>query len=117
MKHENANQLRSATLAYGVKLALLGVGASAMPAAVLAQDATETETDEVNFVDEIVVTAVRSSLMSAQERKRNADVFVDGISAEDIGALPDRSITEVLSRIPGVSISRFAGANDPDHFS
>ena len=37
--------------------------------------------------------------------------------SEDIGALPDRSVTEALQRIPGVSISRFAAGADPDHFS
>jgi hypothetical protein len=42
---------------------------------------------------------------------------VDAITASDIGALPDRSVTEALQRVPGVSISRFAAANDPDHFS
>ncbi|MEL6869853.1 MAG: TonB-dependent receptor [Pseudomonadota bacterium] len=116
MKEVTASNPRSAQVAHGVKLALLGVGASALPTAVMAQDAAEAER-EVTYVDEIVVTGVRGSLMSAQERKRNADVFIDGVSASDIGALPDRSITEVLQRIPGVSISRFAGANDPDHFS
>ncbi len=26
-------------------------------------------------------------------------------------------MTEALQRVPGVSINRFAGTNDPDHFS
>jgi len=38
-------------------------------------------------------------------------------SAEDIGALPDRSVSEALQRVPGVSVLRFAGPDDPDHFS
>jgi len=42
---------------------------------------------------------------------------VDAITAADIGALPDRSVTEALQRLPGVAINRFAGSNDPDHFS
>ncbi len=68
-------------------------------------------------VEEIVVTGIRQSLQSSQEIKKNAEVFVDSVTAEDIGALPDRSVTEALQRIPGVSINRFAGSNDPDHFS
>lgn len=79
-----------------------------------AQDAQDPEAVEV---EEIIVTGIRSSLRSAQAIKQDSDVFVDAISAEDIGALPDRSVTEALQRVPGVSISRFAGANDPDHFS
>ena len=66
---------------------------------------------------EIVVTGIRQSLRSSQQLKQNSDVVVDSITAEDIGALPDRSVTEALQRVPGVSISRFAGADDPDHFS
>lgn len=66
---------------------------------------------------EIVVQGYRQSLSSAQQLKRNSDVIVDSVTAEDIGALPDRSVTETLQRIPGVSINRFAAGVDPDHFS
>jgi TonB-dependent receptor len=65
----------------------------------------------------IVVTGIRQSLANSQNIKRNADTVVDAITAQDIGALPDRSVTEALQRVPGVSINRFAGSNDPDHFS
>jgi TonB-dependent receptor len=65
----------------------------------------------------IIVTGIRQSLANSQNIKRNADTVVDAITAQDIGALPDRSVTEALQRVPGVSINRFAGSNDPDHFS
>ena len=65
----------------------------------------------------IVVTGFRGSLQSAQNIKRNADTFVDVISAEDIGALPDRSVAEALQRVPGVNIGRFEKTSDPDRFS
>lgn len=81
-------------------------------------EAPETEVqDSAPAGDEIVVTGIRQSLRNAQNIKRNADTVVDAITAEDIGALPDRSVTEALQRVPGVSINRFAGSNDPDHFS
>ncbi|MES2824086.1 MAG: TonB-dependent receptor [Pseudomonadota bacterium] len=67
-------------------------------------------------IEEIVITGQRANLQSAQEIKKNASTFVDSISSEDIGSLPDRSVLEAMSRIPGVSIERFAAANDPDHF-
>ncbi len=70
-----------------------------------------------NGPDDVVVTGIRQSLANAQNIKRNSDTVVDAITATDIGALPDRSVTEALQRVPGVQISRFAGANDPDHFS
>ncbi|HEY5807898.1 MAG TPA: TonB-dependent receptor, partial [Povalibacter sp.] len=73
--------------------------------------------DEATGLEEVVVTGIRQSLSSSQDIKKEAEVFVDSVTAEDMGALPDRSVTEVLQRIPGVAINRFAGANDPDHFS
>lgn len=66
---------------------------------------------------DIVVTGLRQSLANAQSIKRNADTVVDAITAEDIGALPDRSVNEALQRVPGVAISRFAAPNDSQHFS
>ena len=54
----------------------------------------------------IVVTGIRQSLRNSQQIKRNSDTVVDAITAQDIGALPDRSVTEALQRVPGVSIAR-----------
>ena len=65
----------------------------------------------------IIVTGIRQSLRNSQQIKRNSDTIVDAITAQDIGALPDRSVTEALQRVPGVAINRFAGTSDPDHFS
>ncbi len=67
--------------------------------------------------NDIVVTGYRKALETAQKVKRDADTFVDVISAEDIGALADRSVAEALQRVPGVNISRFEQRNDPDRFS
>ncbi len=65
----------------------------------------------------VIISGFRQSLETAQEIKRNADTVVDVISAEDIGALADRSVAEALQRVPGVNISRFEQRNDPDRFS
>ena len=59
----------------------------------------------------------RAALENAQNIKEDADTFVDVITAEDIGALPDRSVAEALQRVPGVNIGRFEKASDPDRFS
>lgn len=82
-----------------------------------AQQAEPEEEQTEELVDEVVVTGFRSSLEKAQDIKFNADTFVDAITAEDIGALPDRSVAEALQRVPGVNISRFEQADDPDRFS
>lgn len=75
------------------------------------------QTGDNGSLEEVVVTGVRANLQNAQDIKRNASTVVDSISADDIGSLPDRSVLEAMQRIPGVSIERFASANDPDHFS
>ncbi len=71
--------------------------------------------DEI--VEEVTITGLRQNLESAQALKRDASTFVDSITANDIGSLPDRSVLEAMQRLPGVSVERFAAANDPDHFS
>ena len=97
----------------GASIAAIAAVMAATPA--MAQDAPPD--DEAVEVEEVVITGIRASLRSSQDIKQNAEVFVDSITAEDIGALPDRSVTEALQRVPGVSIDRFRAGVDPDHFS
>ncbi len=84
---------------------------------VMAQDAAAAAEEAPAEEDAIVVSGFRKALENAQTLKRESDTFVDVITAEDIGALPDRSVAEALQRIPGVNISRFEQRNDPDRFS
>ncbi len=95
------------------KKSMLAVCIMALTAPVMAQS-NSAEKNET--VEEVLVSGTRQNLQNAQEVKRNAATFVDAISAEDIGSLPDRSVLEAMQRVPGVSIERFAAANDPDHF-
>ena len=62
-----------------------------------------------NEEEEIVVTGIRGSQQAAVNIKRNSANVVDAISAEDIGKLPDITISDSLQRIPGVQIRREAG--------
>jgi TonB-dependent receptor len=59
--------------------------------------------------DIVVVTGYRASLQSALDVKREADVMVDAINAEDIADFPDANLAESLQRIPGISIDRDNG--------
>jgi iron complex outermembrane receptor protein len=61
----------------------------------------------------VVVSGQRAALQSAQKLKQDSDEVVDSIVAEDIGKLPDRSVTEVLQRIAGVTMDRNM-AGDPN---
>ncbi len=77
----------------------------------------EVDAGDQPVTEAIIVTGLRASIQTARDQKRDADVVVDSVSAQDIGALPDRSVTEALQRIPGVSITRFQAGNNPDRFS
>ena len=63
----------------------------------------------------VLVTGQRAALNSAQKLKQDADEIVDSVVAEEVGKLPDRSVTEVLQRVVGISIDRQDG--NPERFS
>jgi len=69
--------------------------------------AQNSNDDEV--IDEVVVRGIASSLKTAIDFKRNSDVIVDSITAEDIGKFPDANIADSLQRVTGVQISRDRG--------
>ncbi|QUD89408.1 TonB-dependent receptor [Phenylobacterium montanum] len=57
-------------------------------------------------LDEIVVTGIRHSQISALKVKRANEDIVEAISAEDIGKLPDDSIADSIARLPGLAAQR-----------
>jgi TonB-dependent receptor len=57
----------------------------------------------------IVVTGLRRSLQSARNIKRNSDQIVDAVVAEDIGKLPDITVSDTAARIPGIQVERSGG--------
>lgn len=62
-------------------------------------------------VDEVVVSArpIRDSELAAIEAKRQADNYVDIISADTIGRFPDQNLADSLGRLPGLAIERDQG--------
>ena len=99
-------------------VSVLTLGLAAMPA--IAQDATtdagktsgntpQPVTDPGAATTEIVVSGVRASLQSAQSIKRSAPQIVDSIVAEDIGKLPDNTVSDALQRVTGVQVTRGNG--------
>jgi TonB-dependent receptor len=103
------NQFRKTAIAVGVSQVVLLASGSAY-----AQTAPATDNGGTTSV---IVVGQRASLQSAQKIKQNADEVVDSIVADDIGKLPDRSVTEVLQRVVGVTIDRTMAKGDPEHYS
>ncbi|MGN6279547.1 MAG: TonB-dependent receptor [Sphingomonas sp.] len=58
---------------------------------------------------DIVVTGYRKSIEASLAQKRNANAFVDVITAEDVGKFPDKNVADALQRVPGVIIVRDGG--------
>src|SRR5882757_1907354 len=67
---------------------------------------SSTTTADHAGLEEIVVAGIRASLEEATDIKRNADVIVDSVAAEDLGKFPDANVAEALQRVTGVAISR-----------
>lgn len=86
-------------------------------AAVAQTEAPKTTDAQAAEPVAVIVTGQRAALQSAQKIKQNSDEIVDSIVAEDMGKLPDRSVTEVLQRVVGVTIDRTMSKGDPEHFS
>lgn len=94
-----------------VRGSLLASAAFAAMAPALAQDAPPAAPAAADTAgqDEIIVTGARATQRTSIEFKRNADVVVDGLVSDEIGATPDNSVGDTLERIVGVSADRFKG--------
>ena len=102
------NHVRRVALLCGASLVAVAAMAPTMS---MAQETAQS--DDAATVDEVVVTGIRAQLRSAQAIKKNSEVIVDSVTAVDIGALPDRSVSEALQRIPGITLQRTNSARDP----
>lgn len=71
-------------------------------------DGTDAQKNAVNL-SAVNVSGVRASQIRAIDLKRDAANIQDSITAENIGALPDTTITDSLQRVTGVQINRDAG--------
>jgi TonB-dependent receptor len=89
--------------ATAASLALMLLGASGAAYA----DQQADSSDEA--IETIEVTGIRHAIQTAIEEKKNNGSIVEAITAEDIGKLPDTSIAESISRLPGLTSQRANG--------
>jgi iron complex outermembrane receptor protein len=92
---------------------VLGVSAFAIAAcaltAPLGASAQDVVDHEVTEGEAIIVTGFRASIENSIQQKKTNTSIVEVITAEDIGKLPDQSIAESLSRLPGLATQRLDG--------
>nr|AIH07623.1 TonB-dependent receptor [uncultured Alteromonadaceae bacterium] len=81
--------------------------ASSISSCLLATAGAAVAQDQVE--EEVVVRGIRASIETSINAKRASATIIDAISAEDIGKLPDVTISDSLQRISGVQIRRSAG--------
>lgn len=107
------NTQKKSILASSVKVALYG--ATALMTSLSAHNATAQEAVDENAEEVIEVRGIRGALANAAELKRESSTFMDSITASDANALPDLSVAEALSRVPGVTVTKFdIGADGGD---
>lgn len=102
---KSTNTIRRKELAAAISMLL------AFPALALAQDqvADEAAAEDELVTEEVIVTGIRRGLMNSIDIKGTNTSIVEAISAEEIGKLPDISITDSLARLPGVTAQRLNG--------
>ena len=65
--------------------------------------------EEADVVEEVVVIGVRRTIQDSIDLKRNSIMIVDGLNADEIGALPALSIGEALETVTGAATHRENG--------
>jgi iron complex outermembrane receptor protein len=103
-------KLHRTPIASAVVIVLAGVG-SCVTLPAQAQQAAPAQPPASSALGTVTVTGIRASIEQSLNVKRDSDVRVEVISAEDIGKMPDKNVADSLQRVPGVTISS-AGANE-----
>lgn len=93
--------------ALSLALMLGGVTFVTMPTyAAVEEDEPKAAEEDVEVIE---VRGFRRSLIESLNTKRYSDTVVEAVSADDMGALPDVSIADAISRLPGVTAVRSGG--------
>lgn len=105
--HQNPRRFLYRGLVAGLLLSQTALSAYAQAAAA-AEDAKKK--DDVVILDAYQVRAGFSgSLAAAADKKQNAVSITEVIAPEDLGKLPDVSIADALTRLPGLAAQRTNG--------
>lgn len=96
--------LKATPVAAAAALAVMGIGAA--HAQQVAAPEAAASAPEPAVSQTITVTGIRRGIESAISVKKNNDGVVEAISAEDVGKLPDNTVADAISRLPGLATQR-----------
>ncbi|MBF7072683.1 TonB-dependent receptor [Glaciecola sp. MH2013] len=71
--------------------------------------ASDSAAQEEDVIEKIEVRGFSTSLIQSLNQKRFSDTVSEQISADDLGGLPDVSMADALTRLPGISAVRTGG--------
>lgn len=60
-------------------------------------------------IETVVITGERQAERIALQTKKISDNFIDALSANDVGKLPDQNVAEAVRRMPGISVANDQG--------
>lgn len=92
-----------------ITAAFIASGFSVSGIAVAQQDDVEPQTNNKEELEVIEVKGFSTSLIQSLNQKRFSDTVSEQLSADDLGGLPDVSMADALTRLPGISAVRTGG--------
>ena len=104
-QHSMFPRASALALACSAALAFPALAQQAPPADAGKAPAQET----AKTLDKVEVVGIRRSIATSVETKSESTSIVEVVSAEDIGKLPDISIADSISRLPGLTMQRVDG--------
>ncbi|MBY5991729.1 TonB-dependent receptor [Ferrimonas balearica] len=120
MSHFKPSVLTLALVAAGLSASLMPYNAwaaeeeeTAQTQSAESQQEGEAESEQAaasdDQIERILVTGYSRSLIDSLDAKRFSDTVSEQLSADDLGALPDVSMADALTRLPGISAVRTGG--------
>lgn len=95
---------------YSIRSCLVTVGLISSSFMLCAQDNVVSDANANDKdVEVIEVQGYSTSLIKSLNQKRFSDTVTEQLSADDLGGLPDVSIADALTRLPGISAVRTGG--------
>ncbi len=93
-----------------IATAILASGLSVASNYTFAQETDNLSADAENdTIEKIEVRGFSTSLIKSLNQKRFSDTVSEQLSADDLGGLPDVSMADALTRLPGISAVRTGG--------